>query len=300
MKIAPSPASHSPSQPTPGRMSRKLALAAGGTTALTGLPGVADADVVKSDTLPLTSPPGHANTNWDVDGNGMTDFVLDGRDTYAYLNDSNGGRLVAPMAATGGGIAKLSGGAVVGNTLASSFKFFSAAQTANLITYSSKIGSDAEAGGWSIGDTGFFGFKFTNGGDTHYGWGRLRITGEPAGANQAFTVEEAYYEDEPGKSIVVGDTIGDVPDTMPPEVKVKGKKRVKTSKSRVKLKGTATDAEGVTSVTYQVGKKTRTAKGTSNWKISLRVNTGRTKVKVLATDAAGNISSPAKVTVIRN
>ena len=105
---------------------------------------------------------------------------------------------------------------------------------------------------------------------------------------------EAYYDDEAGKSIAVGEN-GDSP-----VIKVKGRKRVRTSKARVRLKGTATDSLATTAVTYQVGRKIRTAKGTANWSFKLRVKPGRTKVKVFATDAAGNVSRPAKVTVIRN
>ena len=62
------------------------------------------------------------------------------------------------------------------------------------------------SGGWSLGDIGFFGFKFTIGSDVHYGWGTISIHGVTGGfvQGQGFTLTEAYYESDGGDSIVVG------------------------------------------------------------------------------------------------
>ena len=101
---------------------------------------------------------------------------------------------------------------MVGATLASAYKFHTSAQESNSITFrgaagaSGLIGPGAADGGWSVGETGFFGFKFTSGADTHFGWGELNISGSPIGSG--YTILRAYYETTPGASIKVGDTEG--------------------------------------------------------------------------------------------
>jgi hypothetical protein len=95
------------------------------------------------------------------------------------------------------------------------YKFHTAAQAGNSITGSGfQIGTGAAAGGWSLGDTGFFGFKFTSGANTHYGWGEMNISGSPAGFG--FSILRAYYEDTPGASIAVGATESPPPPTPAP------------------------------------------------------------------------------------
>ncbi|MEM9016068.1 MAG: hypothetical protein AAGC68_03575, partial [Verrucomicrobiota bacterium] len=257
--------------------------------------GGTEAEVVSSTPLPLKPPASAGFTPWDVDGDGTRDFRLwNSVSQKASFDDSNGGRLVVPSASINDAIAKLPNGFVVGETLAAGYKFFDLAQSVVSITSTGGIGPDAVGGGWSLNDNDFFGFRFTSASGTHYGWGRLNITGNPIG--QGFTIEEAYYETVPGVSIIVGDKVGD---RAAPSVKVRGKKRIRTERGRVRIRGTATDDRGVTTVRYQVGKRIRTARGTSSWRFALRVKEGRTKVRILATDPAGNVSSPARVTVIR-
>lgn len=148
-------------------------------------------------------------TVWDVDGDGTDDFSLENATAFltvfANLDDLNGGRLVVPQAALQDGIAKLNAGFTIGPTLATAYKFHTNAQNSNSITIDgSVIAGNATAGSWGPGlpDSGFFGFKFTNGGDTHYGWGSLELTGTPLGAG--YKITEAYYNNTPNASIRVG------------------------------------------------------------------------------------------------
>ncbi len=153
----------------------------------------------------LTPPPSAGSTLWDVDGDGTSDFSLDNNGfifASAIFDDTAGGRLVVPAGAFSDGIAKLSVSQSVGPTLGGNYMFHSLPQNLNTITVGGYIGLDASVGGWAVGDVGYFGFKFTSGADTHYGWGRLEIMGAPAG--QGFTILEAYYNDTPDAAIHVG------------------------------------------------------------------------------------------------
>lgn len=194
----------------------KLSLAAGPgamAAAMAVMPAGADAAIVASAGLPLGPPvPTGTSNNWDVDGDGTPDFEFRNSSTEAYFDDLNGGRLVVPGAAGQAGIEKLASGFMVGATLAAGYKFHGAAQVSNQITSFSSIGSDAQAGGWSIGDTGFFGFKFTNASGTHYGWGELNIFGGVDG--WGFSVLRAFYQDEADVAIQVGDE-GSTPVAVP-------------------------------------------------------------------------------------
>jgi len=94
------------------------------------------------------------------------------------------------------------------------------------------------------------------------------------------------------------------PDVTPPVLTLKGKKKIKTSRGRVKISGTATDASGIARVEFQPGKgRFKSAKllGGGNWKAKVRLDKSkaRTKVKVRATDNASNSSPITKVKVIR-
>lgn len=270
-------------------------MAAGGSAAvLTGISDQVEAEVVPSTVLPLTPPPTAGTVEWDVDGDGTNDFVLRNVLTLgASLDETNGGRFVAPATVASDGIAKLSPDFAIGDTLAPAYKFFTSAQTAITVTNGGSIAPDLNAGGWSVGEDGFFGFRFTSVSGTHYGWGRLNISGNLMGSG--FTIVEAFYESVAGVSL----SVSDLPGRAGPVVKVRGKKRIRTERGRVRIRGTATDTSGVAGVRYQVGRRIRAARGTLKWRFALRVKQGRTKVRVLATDSGGNVSRPARVTVIR-
>ena len=192
------------------RIADKLAKLAGGgavAAAMSGMPAVADADIVQSTTAPI-SPLGVTGTNfWDVDGDGTNDFEFRRRfsvvDNFfqANFNDQNGGRLVVPSDANAGGIARLPGSVSVGANLGTAYQFHSGAQIGNEITSGRGLAFAARDGGWTFGETGFFGFRFTSGGDTFFGWGELTI-----GGPNGFTINRAFYNDTAGESIRVGAT----------------------------------------------------------------------------------------------
>ena len=56
--------------------------------------------------------------------------------------------------------------------------------------------------------TGFAGLRFTIGGDTHFGW--LRLNFNPGG--RSLTAIDWAYEDQAGRGILAGDTVGGVPE----------------------------------------------------------------------------------------
>ncbi len=90
-------------------------------------------------------------------------------------------------------------------------------------------------------------------------------------------------------------------DATPPKVKLKTKRRIKTRRGRVPIRGLANDASGIASVTYRASglKGEKTARGTNRWKFKVRLKKRRTSVKVFATDFSGLRSRPQKLTVIR-
>lgn len=192
-----------PRAPIQHSLRTKLSLAAGPgamAAAMAVMPTGAGAAIIASTGLPLSPPASSGANNWDVDGDGTPDFKLQNSSTEAYFDDLNGGRLVVPGAVGAGGIAQLASGFTVGATLATGYKFHAAAQSSNAITSSGAV----VAAGWSIGDTDFFGFKFTNASGTHYGWGELNITGSPTGAG--YSILRAFYEDQADTAIQVGAT----------------------------------------------------------------------------------------------
>ena len=196
--------------------SQKLALASGAGAALAGafVPQWAEAEIVRSTTLPLSPPASSGSNFWDVDGDGTNDFRLRNRaSSSASLTEVGLARFVSPAARTDDGFAKLNAGFNVGGSMTAGYKFFSTAQRGITITTSSRIGGDAGADGWALGDIGYFGFKFTNTSGVHYGWGQINIHGATGGfvAGQGFTFTQAYYNDTPGASIQVGDTGGSSP-----------------------------------------------------------------------------------------
>ena len=67
------------------------------------------------------------------------------------------------------------------------------------------VSGQIAVGGWQMGETGFFGFKFRSG-PTLYGWAELAF--DPTSANTAgygYQILRAYYDDT-GAPITVGNT----------------------------------------------------------------------------------------------
>jgi len=195
-------------------LSQKLAVASGAAAAFTGVaaPQLAEAGIVKSETLAMSPPSSIGVNSWDVDGDGTNDFQLVNSSGNARLNELGPARFVSPDAKYSDGFAKLNTGFNVNASLAAGYKFFSFAQGGITVTTGGFIGGDASAAGWAIGDIGYFGFKFSNTSGVHYGWGQISITGTPTG--QGYTFTEAYYNTTPNASIQVGDT-GGSPSSVP-------------------------------------------------------------------------------------
>lgn len=192
-------------------LSQKLSLASGAGALIAGItaPQSVEAGIIKSTTLPLSPPAGDSSNFWDVDGDGTDDFKLYNSSTsVAVLTELGAARFVGNGLKVEDGFAKLAAGFNVGATMTGGYKFFGSAQTAITITSVGAIGGDAGAEGWSMGDIGFFGFKFTNTSGVHYGWGQIDIHGASGGfgQGQGFTLTEAYYNSVPNAPIAVGDT----------------------------------------------------------------------------------------------
>lgn len=209
-----------PAAPKRMSLSQKLALAGGAGAAIAGVaaPQSADAVPIQSTTLPLSPPAtGDSTLPWDVDGDGTPDFQLNNYSTTASLTELGPARFVAPVSISNGGFAKLTAGFNVGATMTGGFKFFNSVQTGISITYTGAIGQDASEQGWTLGDIGYFGFKFTNLSGVHYGWGQINIHGATGGfvLGQGFTLTEAYYNGITGAPIAVGDRGTAVPEIDP-------------------------------------------------------------------------------------
>lgn len=90
------------------------------------------------------------------------------------------------------------------------------------------------------------------------------------------------------------------PKKLPVKVKVKGKKRIVTTSTKVVIKGTATSEAGISKVEFRIGKgKFKKAKGTKKWKVKIKPKVGTTKVEVRAIGGNDIESKSAKVKVIR-
>jgi len=200
-------------------LSQKLALASGAAAAFAGVaaPQLAEAEIIRSTTLPLSSPVTAGDNFWDVDNDGTDDFVLVNNSSTASLIEIDPARFVSPAARTQRGFAKLNAGFIVGGSMVGGYKFFNSAQQGIGITTSGSIASEAGPQGWALGDIGFFGFKFSNTSGVHYGWGQINIHGATGGfvVGQGFTFTEAYYNTTPDASITVDDRGTAVPEIDP-------------------------------------------------------------------------------------
>ncbi len=211
--------------------SNRLALATGSLSALSVLSFSAQAAIIFYDTPigPITTfPPPSTNTTWDVDGKGGAEFRLKGvgytsRGTARAMLTSdglNGRGLIQQLVTNGQGGYNAQGGYVfqnlrpnflIGPTLAKGYGFGYFNNT-NRKLASSKSFSHQIAGsavGFGSGVNGYFGFQFTSGGDTFYGWAELNIDGP----NLSYTINRWAYNENPGGLIQPGQTIPE-PDTL--------------------------------------------------------------------------------------
>lgn len=152
----------------------------------------------------LRPPSSNGAVNWDVDNDGTPDFELQNIfGSYALFDDLNGGRVFGKTSIGVDTFLKITSGQPINSGVAG-YGFASFAQAGVSVTYSNSIGTDAFKGGWSMGQTGLIGFKFTSGADTHFGWASVTLDG---GAGDGFIINAAYYESTPGQSITAGQTV---------------------------------------------------------------------------------------------
>ena len=189
-----------------------LLISAGASTVAHGL-------LVQSPTVGsgLTPPGTPGSQLWDVDNDGTFDFELRhgstlGTSHFAIFNILSGAGFVQnPLNSTSYGIQKLPGGYVLSAGI-TNYAFGTTPKASNIVTDNGSLSLWVGQSGWEIGDTGYFGFRFTNAGGVHYGWGELTFTGSPSGAG--FTLNEAWYNDVVGESIIVGATAVPEPETV--------------------------------------------------------------------------------------
>jgi sugar lactone lactonase YvrE len=80
-------------------------------------------------------------------------------------------------------------------------------------------------------------------------------------------------------------------DTTPPEIRFNRTNPKSTKQASVTLKGSASDASGVKSVQYRLGKgPLKLAKGTTVWALKAKLKKGKNTLILTATDTAGNVS----------
>ena len=191
---------------------------------LTGLAAIstamgssADAALVASTTIPtggLSSPSTNATINWDIDNDGTDEFrfrfsVITSYTsyyTYLFFEDLGNGRAAYQDGGNYREVQKLTAGAKLGT--ASDSLNFNIPAVQNRILASAYSGTSLTVGngfrnaGWSLGDTGYFGFKFIKDGNTHYGWAEMTISNSTTQA----TINEAWYNNTPDEAVTVGST----------------------------------------------------------------------------------------------
>jgi hypothetical protein len=187
---------------------------AGLTAISTAMGTSANAAIVASTTIPtggLVSPTSHGTSNWDIDNDGAVEFSfsLSVYDMYTYtsifvfIGELGNTRVAGEDGATVNTFKKLSAGAKLG-TASDALGFNTNNQLATVaFNYGGSdvsTGVSFQNGGWSVGDTGYFGFKFTKDGNTHYGWAEMTLSA----TSVQFTINEAWYNDTPDGAVTIG------------------------------------------------------------------------------------------------
>ncbi|MFM8218947.1 MAG: hypothetical protein ACKOJF_08480, partial [Planctomycetaceae bacterium] len=203
---------------TTTNMARKLALASGAAALAVAGSNNAQAGIVAAQGTPIRPPvAAGSRNNWDVDGDGTSEFRLSHFDFSTFTTTGSGGTnnrivniayLTEMPAQNQGGfgrllrspnnnapLKKLQSGSAIG----SAGIFFGSSSAGYFQAFTTDGSPGAILNGWSMGETGFFGFAFNRNGQRHYGWGELKL--DPASANTngyGFQITRAYYNDTPG------------------------------------------------------------------------------------------------------
>lgn len=153
-----------------------------------------------------------ATNNWDVDGDGTTDFVLRkhfSTATYApfevfaaYIDETAGGKILGVGNGDRGQFEVVASNDPIGSSAA-----FNTETEVNEISVAFdgvwQTGSAVD-GIVSTGGSVNFGFSITISGNTHYGWGSIAIPATPSLPENPFTITQAYYESLADTPITVG------------------------------------------------------------------------------------------------
>lgn len=194
---------------------KAYALAAAATGAgLLSFSEAANAAVVYTPTqITLTN----GQVNIDLDGDGVTDFTLVDhlKDLALYSN-----RMLGVVGPAGANVVKGQGGAaaMLMNSIISSGRTFQAVDKARgrMASVGYRCATSNSCLSFAIGPfkmvkNKYLGFKFTTGGQTHYGWARLNVdyTLGQGGNSMINVYLSGYaYESTAGMSIRAGQTTG--------------------------------------------------------------------------------------------
>jgi len=164
-----------------------------GVVAADGISGFSFVDANNVTLGNLRGPATAGAVGWDVDGVGGTNFSLVNAGTLSgrFSPTPNSNSLLVD---TSTDLQNIATGGVVGA--------LQARWLTNTLALTYVGGTAAVPGNFSPGTSGQFGFRFTDAGNTYYGWGSLLIDGQSSG--QGFKITEAYYQSTPGTAIDVG------------------------------------------------------------------------------------------------
>jgi sugar lactone lactonase YvrE len=89
-------------------------------------------------------------------------------------------------------------------------------------------------------------------------------------------------------------------DLLPPNLILRSKVPRVTTKSTIRISGSASDDNGVAAVQYRVGGRAFSrATGTTSWSFRAKLKVGKNRIQLFATDGAGNASPRKTLTVER-
>ncbi len=166
-----------------------------GVAAAQGIPGFTFVDASNVTLGSLRPPVTDGTIGWDVDGAGGDEFAV-----------RNSSTLVAYLSGPGGQFAKTYTGTFGGNKIRNVATGFTVDADAlpfsggnSRLTYNANQNLSPL---FTTNTSGQFGFRFTSGSDTFYGWASLTI--DLAGSGQGFEITEAYYQTTPNTGIAVG------------------------------------------------------------------------------------------------